>query len=54
MSGAASPQIAAVVSPAAADHLKLYELQKPFVEPMLQLCASAIPRSMRCFMTWAH
>lgn len=37
MSDAASPQIAAALSPAAAN-LKLYELQKPFVEPMLRLC----------------
>jgi hypothetical protein len=38
MSDAASPQIATALSPAAAGNLKLYELQKPFVEPMLRLC----------------
>jgi hypothetical protein len=37
MSEAASPRIA-VSSPEAFDNLALYELQKPFVEPMLRLC----------------
>jgi hypothetical protein len=36
MSDAASQQITAALSPAAAYNLKLYELQKPFVEPMLR------------------
>lgn len=38
MSEAASPRIAAVSSPEAFGNLALYELQKPFVEPMLRLC----------------
>lgn len=38
MSDATSPEIAAAPSPEAAGNLKLYELQKPFVEPMLRLC----------------
>src|SRR5450756_1096963 len=37
MSHATSPSIAAALSPAAADNLRLYELQKPLVEPMLRL-----------------
>jgi hypothetical protein len=38
MSDATSPSIAAAASPEAAGNLELYELQKPFVEPMLRLC----------------
>ncbi|SHJ30291.1 hypothetical protein SAMN05444159_0247 [Bradyrhizobium lablabi] len=38
MSDAAPPQSAAASSLAAYGNLKLYDLQKPFVEPMLQLC----------------
>src|SRR5450755_2415075 len=38
MSDATSPPTAAALSPAAAGNLELYELQKPFVEPMLRLC----------------
>ena len=37
MSDASSSSIATALSPAAADNLRLYELQKPFVEPMLRL-----------------
>jgi hypothetical protein len=37
MSHATSSPTAAALSPAAADNLRLYELQKPFVEPMLRL-----------------
>ena len=37
MSDAATSPIAAALSPAVARNLKLYELQKPFVEPMLRL-----------------
>src|SRR4030081_3105628 len=38
MSEAASPSIAPASSAAASGNLTLYELQKPFVEPMLRLC----------------
>src|SRR5258708_19214416 len=38
MSDLATPRTAAASSPAASGNLDLYELQKPFVEPMLRLC----------------
>jgi hypothetical protein len=38
MSDLALSQIAAASSPSAFDNLALYELQKPFIEPMLRIC----------------
>ena len=44
MSDATSPSIAAAASPEAAGNLELYELQKPFVEPLYH---SFIPLSVQ-------
>jgi hypothetical protein len=38
MSDVASPPIAAAPSPAVLNNLALYQLQRPFIEPMLRAC----------------